>query len=326
MNASFTFVLIFTLLALVLLGATVVVNNLNAKDIVFSYTALCAAFLMFFLNTALSLKSVVKEDVIQIELSLHNMIADIHSLSNKKSLFYVFNRKEISEEVNLKKYFKIGTLNDRNMEEENFFSFSIQSRDELNSAINDISKFIHIGIIGEMLTKNPDWEIFKNKKNFRGSASYSFNTSNEHSGKNTFIKTEDLDEILGLNSFSYKSPYVFTEGLTLPPDTKVKVKDNTLFIENPFVEIKFGIEINHNTSHFPPESTMNVLDGNFSNTSYMSVNLIISTLFKKERSGSRKMENYKKWVEYLLNDFKDAFEFKLSKEVDEKADRYVARG
>jgi hypothetical protein len=310
MSTSFIFVLTFTLIALVLLGFTIVGNNLNAKDIVFSFTALCAAFLMFALNTTLSLKEEINAEIIPIELSLHNMVADIHSLNPQKSSFFVFNRENISKEVNLNKYFKIGALNNKNMEDENFFSFSIESREQLNVAIKDISKFLHIGIIGEMLSNNPDWEIVKNKKNFRGSISYSFNTSAEYAGGNTFITKNELDKILGLTSFTFNKTHSITEGLTLPPDTKVKVKENILFIENPFIELQFSTDINHNVSHCPPENTINVMDGNFSNTSYMSVNLMIITHFKKERFGSREMGNYKKWVENITKDFKTAFEFK----------------
>ncbi|QTH70663.1 hypothetical protein [Pseudoalteromonas xiamenensis] len=310
MSTSFIFVLMFTLIALVLLGFTIVGNNLNAKDIVFSFTALCAAFLMFFLNTILALKDEVKTESMTVELSIYNMIADIHSLSHKKSSFFVFHREEISKEVNLDKYFKLGSLNEKNMKDENFFSFSIESREELNSAIKDISKFLHIGIIGEMLSKNPDWEIFKNKKTFRGSEKYSFNTSAEYAGKNTFIAKNEFDKILDLTSFKFDENHSMTEGLTLPPDTKVKVKENILFIDNPFVELQFSIDIDHNVSHFPPENTFNIMDGNFSNTSYMSVNLMIESRFKKERFGSREMASYKKWVEHITKDFRTAFEFK----------------
>ncbi|WP_233010348.1 hypothetical protein [Rheinheimera faecalis] len=310
MSASFLFVFIFTLIALVLLFFAVVLNNLNAKDIVFSFTALCAAFLMFTLNTVLSLKDEITAEVIPIEITLHNMIADIHSLSIQKSAFFVFNREEVSKEINLNKYFKVGALNNKNMEDENFFSFSIESREQSNAAIKDISKFLHIGIIGEMLSKNPDWEIFKNKKTFRGSERYSFNASGEHAGKNIFITKNELDKILGLTSFTFNKHHSMAKGLTLPPDTVVKVKDNILFIENPFLELQFSTEINYNVSHFPPENIMNFMDGNFSNTSYMSVNLMIRARFKKERFGSREMQNYKKWVEHITKDFKTAFEFK----------------
>lgn len=310
MSASFIFVLTLALIALVLLAFTIVGNNLNAKDIVFSFTALCAAFLMFFLNTILTLKDETKAESMPLELSLYNMVADIHSLSHKKSSFFIFHREHISKEVNLGKYFKLGSLNEKNMKEDNFFSFSIESREELNSAIKDISKVLHIGIIGEILSKNPDWEIFKNKKTFRGSEKYSFNVSAEYAGKNTFIAKNELDKILGLTSFSFNKNHSAAEGLTLPPGTKVKVKENVLFIDNPFVELQFSIDLDHNVSHFPPESTFNIVDGNFSNTSYMSVNLIINSRFKKERFGSREMESYKKWVEHITKDFRTAFEFK----------------
>jgi hypothetical protein len=310
MSTSFILVLTFTLIAIVLLGFIIVGNNLNAKDIVFSFTALCAAFLMFFLNTALSLKDETKTEIIPIELLLHNMVADIHSLSYQKSSFFVFNRENISKEVNINKYFKIGALNNKNMEDENFFAFSINSIEQWNTAIKDISKFLHIGIIGEMLSKNPDWEIFKNKRTFRGSENYSFNASGDTAGENTFITKNKLDKILELTSFTFNKGHSIAKGLTLPPDTKVKVKDDILFIDNPFVELQFSVDINQNVNHSPPENRINVMDGNFSNTSYMSVNLMIRTHFKKERFGSREMEDYKKWAGHIIKDFKTAFEFK----------------
>jgi hypothetical protein len=168
-----------------------------------------------------------------------------------------------------------------------------------------------------MLSKNPDWEIVRNMKTFRRSESYSFNTSVEYAGQNTFVTKNELDKILGLTSFKFNENRSITEGLTLPPDTKIKVKENILFIDNPFVELQFSTDINHNVSHFPPENTMNVMDGNFSsnfsNTSYMSVNLMIRIHFKKERFGSREMVNYKKWVEHITKGFKTAFEFKSLK-------------
>ena len=98
----------------------------------------------------------------------------------------------------------------------------------------------------------------------------------------------------------------FKEGLGKEED----VKENVLFIVNPFVELQFSIDIDHNVSHFSPENAFNIMDGNFSNTSYMSVNLMIESRFKKERYGSREMENYKKWVEHITKDFRTAFEFK----------------
>lgn len=140
--------IIILLFSIVWVGYSIVAKNILSKDIVFSFTALSAAFVMFGLNIAFSLKEEQSQYVVRPHIIITDEnIIDVLSYQITKPNFLVFNNEELSKVINIDKLKEslYTTISDRELE----------YKDQLTSlrfALSD--KFYPHTLIGRNRNKN----------------------------------------------------------------------------------------------------------------------------------------------------------------------------
>lgn len=287
---SFTIPLAIIGIGLVWAMVAIVLKNLNSKDVVFSFSALVAASVMFYLNISLGMKDEVKEYDIKTHAFLTNDLVIDLDVDNDKSDFLVTQRGDLSRAVKaeLQAFDKKGNPDADLFSEENLDKLEVATR------------FYYINsILGSMLMAFPDWQ--GNNVKHRGGTIGSFNAKKEGAGINTFIEPEKLDKAIGNaeRGYTLKVPYMMARGLTLPPDTRVHISGGSLVIENPFLLLEVGILLPGSFKGGLPDTNVTL--------EYFPV-IQLKQVMKKERSGSPEYDQYAAWADKLYEHLKRKFE------------------
>lgn len=288
---SIGFILPITLLmgSIIWVGYSVVWKNINAKDVVFSYSALVAAFAMFTLNIIFSLKSEVIQKTIPIHLLHDENELNIYTPSIKKPLF-LDNTKTACNEI--------GIPNEKEVIE----SKLLYGDNHFKEKVND---FLRLTLISTIVENKPDWEM--TEKRFLFTSYGSFNYKKEGAGKNSFYDIETLFKELNLPLYESYKLHTLTEGITLPPKTIITGNNKGITLENETVKIKIHVEMGNSFKKMPFKysgkiiyfSMGDVEDENKNPTSY-DANIYFNVLFKLQRSFNPKLKEQQAWVENLF--------------------------
>ena len=294
MNVSFLIPITCLVIVVIWVGIQVVGKNIAAKDLVFSYTALVAAMVMFLLNIFLSLQGHEETKVIQPHVTHNGTTLDTFTITGKKSTFIVVNREEISHFLSIP-----------NSQLDPIFRNG--SFEETDTAI---SEFLRVAIIGSLLSDYPDWEAKETR--FRGSIQTSLNYKKSNAGKNSFITTDELITQLKLKvTKEVLAKTSLAEGLTLPPKTKLLGDTGRIIFDTPYVCIEICIEVR---SGYQRGLIQYLADGSrfsdmmsntYSHLLNYDANIYLSMTFKKQRAGSLARPKYVAWSNNLykfLND------------------------
>lgn len=289
-NWSFVFPIVTLILVVVWIGFYVVGKNLLAKDMVFAYTALVAAVIMFILNLLFSLKSESVSEVVRPHLYHCGNSVDIHSISSKeisKPSFTVFKRDEISSYLNIPN-------------SKDAFEYDFENRLALDIKLSD---YLRINIVGMLLEQFPDWS--SSPITFRNESRTSFNNDRYHAGKNSFFSIKDLIEYLKLPTTPQILGFGIVNGLTLPPKTKLSGGNQHINIDTPFIRIEISISVNHNFDagniHYKPDGTIvQYLDGQDLHKLHHHANITMRSHTKMERSGNPNLDQYICWSNKLF--------------------------
>jgi hypothetical protein len=282
----------------------IVVKNLNSKDIAFSFAALAAAFVMFYLNVCLGLEEKKKEESIKLHMTISNdCVIDVFSSLPFKSKFIIFNREALSLAC-------IQTLDKYSDGSKVIIPENALNEDD---GLADATKFFLLNcIFGYWLDDYADWQM--KKKLYKGSYSASFRNSKDDKSDDTFISKDEIDRVIGNfgKGFSLSDKVRMTKGLTLPPNTTLSMSGDKVSLENPFVKFEFSIDVANSLELAYPEvrkdgKVMFHLGHEHSNLNY-EANIDITITMKRERQGSIEYAKYEEWTNRLVEFFKSGFE------------------
>ena len=290
--------MIVLFIAIVWIGVTVVGKNVNAKDLVFSYTALAAAFVMFSLNLWFSLKNEESVDVIQPHLTLTPNCVDVYSELPMKSKFVVFNREKLTSSLNL-------TRTSENA--------GIPQLTDIERAAfkKNLAEFLRISVVGHLLSEYPDWN--PGVKAFRGKRQIQFNNSEEGAGQNSYYSIAQLKNALKIevDDFDISEGVGIINGLTLPPSTVVTTNGDNLILENPHVRIAMDFEVEDGMDFAVPSYVGSTLRLDYREMDQGVINIqsnirvVVSQ--KKQRSGSPDRLKYESWASQIIEIIRAGF-------------------
>lgn len=290
--------MVLLFIAIAWIGFTIVGKNVNAKDLVFSYTALAAAFVMFSLNLWFSLKNEESMHVVQPHLILTPDCVDVYSELPMKSSFVVFNREKLTSALNLTRTGeKIGIP---------------ELTDAQRVAFKkNLAELLRVSVVGHLLSEYPDWN--PDVKAFRGKKQVQFNNSEEGAGQNTYYSVEQLEKSLKIEvyDFDIAEGVGITNGLTLPPKTVVTTSGEDLIFENPHIRIAIDFEVEDGMSFAAPSyigSTLR-LDHRDMSQGVINIqsNIRVVVSQKKQRSGSPDRLKYESWASQIIETIRAGF-------------------
>ncbi|MBR9872249.1 MAG: hypothetical protein GYB26_14030 [Gammaproteobacteria bacterium] len=285
-------------IAIVWIGVAIVGKNVNAKDLVFSYTALAAAFVMFSLNLGFSLKNEESVHVVRPHLILAPTCVDVYSELTTKSSFVVFNREKLSSSLSLT----------RTSEQTGIPQFS---DDERAAFKRNLVEFLRVSVVGHLLSEYPDWN--PEVKTFRGKKHVQFNNSEEGAGQNSYYSIAQLENSLNIevDNFGISEGVGITNGLTLPPNTVISSNGEDLVLENPHVRIEIDFEVEEGMSFGVPSyigSTLRLDQGDLSQgVVNIQSNIRVTLYQKKQRSGSPDRLKYESWASQIIDTIRAGF-------------------
>jgi len=295
---GFILPMVVLFIAIVWIGVTVVGKNVTAKDIVFSYTALAAAFVMFSLNLWFSLKNEESVHVVQPHLILTPNCVDVYSELPMKSSFVVFNREKLTSSLNLTRSGKKAGI--QKLTNDGRVAFE-----------KNIAEFLRVSVVGHLLSEYPDWN--PDVKTFRGKKQVQFNNSEEGAGQNSYYPVEKLEKALKIevDDFDISEAVGITNGLTLPPKTVVTTSGEDLIFDNPHVRVVIGFEVEDGMSFAVPSyigSTLR-LDHRDMKQGVINIqsNITIVVSQKKQRSGSPERLKYESWTSQIIETVRAGF-------------------
>ncbi len=217
---------------LIVIGFNIVGKNILLKDVVFSYSALIAAFIMFVMNLFFSLQSEkVKSEVTSYIIHRDNGVSIHHLKNNFQGNYEKF---DIYNRDNLTTYYGI-------QHSSNAQHLNTNERIVLISKLYDVAKTI---LIGDIIRNIPDWDMKKNPLINGGGMNYRIDENDKEN--DTYISTKKLIKDCNLNYPDEALSGFLAKGLFLPPNTRVYSTDNCVIVENKFVTLKFDFEININ--------------------------------------------------------------------------------
>jgi hypothetical protein len=295
---GFVVPMIALFIAIVWIGVAIVGKNINAKDLVFSYTALAAAFVMFSLNLGFSLKNEGSTHVVQPHLILTPNCVDVYSELKTKSDFVVFNREKLSSSLNLTRKSEKAGLPQLSDDESAVFQ-------------KNLVEFLRVSVVGHLLSESPDWN--PDVKNFRGKRLVQFNNSEEGAGHNSYFSVPQLENALKIDvvDFDISEGVGITNGLTLPPNTVLSSNGENLTFENPHIRIEIDFEVEDGMSFAVPSyigSNLRLDQRDLSQgVVNIQSNIIVSVSQKKQRSGSPERLKYKAWASQIVDIIRAGF-------------------
>lgn len=290
--------MIALVIAIVWIGVAIVGKNVNAKDLVFSYTALAAALVMFSLNLGFSLKNKESTHVVQPHLILTPTSVDVYSELTTKSNFVVFNREKLSSSLNLT----------RTSEKAGLPQFSDDERAVFKK---NLVEFLRVSVVGHLLSEYPDWN--PDVKTFRGKEHVKFNNSEEGAGQNSYYSVAQLENALRIevDDFDISEGVGITNGLTLPPNTVISSSGENLIFENPHIRIEIDFEVEDGMSFAVPSyigSTLRLDQRDLSQgVVNIQSNIRVAVSQKKQRSGSPERLKYESWASQIVDTIRAGF-------------------
>lgn len=286
-SVSFLLPLVILFLSVIWVGFSAVGKNLLAKDVVFAYTALVAATVMFLLNLLFSLRSMTTETAIYPHIIHTQNGLDVYA--ERRSFFIVQKRGEISRELNIP-------------DPLNPFDYS-ELADK--SFCRDLNEFLRISIVGSILHDCPDWSARETR--FRGQVTRSYIEKRENAGDNSFFDVGEIISDLSLRiSKDVLKPFTI-EGITLPPNTNLSGGEGRIAIENPFVyitiETDFALSRYRGFFSYNKSGTRQqvIASSNMDNVVSYDASITITSTFKAQRKGSPLMQDYVDWVEGITD-------------------------
>jgi hypothetical protein len=284
----------------------IVIKNLSSKDIAFSFAALAAAFVMFYLNVCLSLEEKRKEDSIKMHMVINNdCVIDVLSVNGNKANFIVFNREAISIAC-------IQALNKyRDGNKVKIPQDALEDQDG-DALVTSTRFFLINSLLGHWLDGYSDWRM--KTKSFK-SLYYTNNRNSKDSGGNdSFISKEKIDELIGNfgKGFSLNKSVMIANGLTLPPDTSLTMEGDLIVLDNPFVRIEFSVDVSNGMTlaypHIGDDGHTMLYMGHENSVLNYDANIDIFVTMKRERQGSVEYKAYDEWTNKLVDFFKKGFE------------------
>ncbi|ABE60254.1 hypothetical protein Csal_2909 [Chromohalobacter israelensis DSM 3043] len=285
-------------IAIVWIGVAIVGKNVNAKDLVFSYTALAAAFVMFSLNLGFSLKNEDSTHVVQPHLILTPNCVDVYSELLTKSNFVVFNQEKLSSSLNLARISEKAGLPQLSDDESAVFQ-------------KNLVEFLRVSVVGHLLSEYPDWN--PGVKTFRGKRQVQFNNSEEGAGHNSYYSVPQMENALKIDvdDFDISESVGITNGLTLPPNTAISSNGENLIFENPHIRIEIDFEVEDGMSFAVPSyigSNLRLDQRDLSQgVVNIQSNIRVSVSQKKQRSGSPERLKYKAWASQIVDIIRAGF-------------------
>jgi hypothetical protein len=284
----------------------IVIKNLSSKDIAFSFAALAAAFVMFYLNICLSLEEKKREESIKMHMVINNdCVIDVFSISPNKANFIIFNREALS----LACMQALNKYSDGNKVKIPQGALTDQDDDTLTTSTRF---FLINSLFGHWLESYPDWRM--NTKSFKSVRHTSFRNSKDIRGNDSFISKEEINETIGnfAKGFSLNKSIIVAKGLTLPPETSLTTEGDKIVLDNPFVRIEFSVTISNEITLAYPHighngKTMLHMGDENSALNY-DANIDILITMKRERRGSVEYNTYEEWTNKLVEFLKKGFE------------------
>lgn len=284
----------------------IVIKNLSSKDIAFSFAALAAAFVMFYLNICLSLEEKKKDESIKLHMVLdRDCVIDVFSTSTNKANFIIFNREALSLACiqTLSKYSDGNKVQipERTPEKQNNDALSAPTR-----------LFLLNSLFGHWLESYPDWKM--EIKSFKGAHYTNYRNSKESRGNDSFISKEEINETIGnfAKGFSLDKSIIIGNGLTLPPQTSLAKEGDRIVLDNPFVRIEFSVDVSNSMTvaypHIGNDGRTMLYVGHENSTLNYDANIDIVTTMKRERRGSVEYKAYEEWTNKLVEFLKKGFE------------------
>lgn len=290
---TFIIPIIILITSILIAGYFIVFKNLSAKDLVFSYTTLCAASVMFLLNIFLSLNNSEKS------ISIHSLIyyndkkADIY-VPFSKSGFIIDGRDEI-----------ISTILDSKQ-------CSNIPKAPSDSCSEILEEFYKIAYVGHLITSYPDWS--PTVERFMSREITNYKISNDGSGNSKFIPNAEFLSQLDISDkiLEITNRTSISEGVTLPPKTKLFSGKNYIAFENEFSILKISFKVARSFTRTTPEDYLAkrpiMISEDVSNKPYISEALItFKFIKKKQRSGNSDMQLYEDWLLRLAEDARKSF-------------------
>lgn len=287
--ASFAIPLLIIAVGIVWGFYSIVFKNLNSKDVVFSFSALAAAFAMFYLNISLSMKEEVKEYIVQTHAVVTDGLVIGVQSENGGSHFIAMQREDMSKAVRVE-------LQEFDGAQKAGKGFDQESLKKLK----DATVYFYINsILGSMLTDFPDWEATEVK--FKGGLSQTFNIGRGSAGGNAFIEIAKLDRAAGNigRDYTLSKSATLADGLILPPETRIRRREGGIVIDNPFMVLEITV--------FVPGSFSSGRLGEGIMLNYYP-NIQIKRVMKRQRSGHPDSELYAKWADKLYKHISGEFE------------------
>lgn len=284
----------------------IVIKNLSSKDIAFSFAALAAAFVMFYLNICLSLEEKKREESIKMHMIINkDCVIDVFSSGRNKANFIVFNREALS----LACMQALNKYSDGNKVKIPQDAFGDKDDDSLTTSTRF---FLINSLFGHWLESYPDWRM--DTKSFKSVRYTSFRNSKDSRGNDSFISKEEINETIGnfAKGFSLNKSIMVAKGLTLPPETSLTMEGDRIVLDNPFVRIEFSVDVSNSMTvaypHFGNDGSTMLHDGHENSALNYDANIDISITMKRERQGSVEYKVYEEWTNKLVDFLKKGFE------------------
>lgn len=272
---------------------------MQLRDVVFSYSALIAAFFMFVLNLYFSLHANTEQSQKTITSFIthrENSISILSLKSHKEELGMLF---ELEHRTDFTRYYGIPhhAVTGRD---------SMEARHELFDKLYGVAKTIYVG---DLLNNLADWDAKKQPIHLGGSTNFRINA--EAVGKDTFYSVADLISCCKLNfPINILTPFI-GEGLTLPPKTQVHGNRDSLTIQTPFVTVilQFAINLNYqwNMKWHDDGAPYTILDGSPVEYIVYTMRPTFSVKYNPLYAGHPKRVRYQQWVVDLEAVFHHSF-------------------
>ncbi|WP_120511988.1 hypothetical protein [Photobacterium salinisoli] len=298
-NFSFYAPILALFIIVALIGINVVWKNVLLKDVVIAYFALIAASVAFSVALFFSLKSdkSVNESKVTSYIIHKGDGISVHDLKVRAPRFNhrfdVYNREDLTQYYGIQDSSLVKNLD-------------YEGRNVLFDKVCDVAKTI---LIGDLIHNFPDWDAQDNP--LRQGGGKSFRIDPQHAGKDTYISSSQLLEVCGLNYPESKLVSLsLSNGIFLPPQTKVNNSKDGLIIENEFVKLEFHFDINinyeSNLKFYDNGYPFTIMDGSpHEYNAYIMYSSLITTY--KSYKGHIKMDRYKKWAKDINEVFYATF-------------------
>jgi hypothetical protein len=276
------------LLILISILVIVVYHNTESRNIVFAFSAVVGTIFMFYMNVYFELEDTNENYVINTELSIFHdrpeVAQRIYPVSSNYRMHIDLNASEWLAN-NKPKLFK----------------------ENSQKVMHDL---IMYSLVGFLISEENDYK--KTTKAFSRMRFTSFRIKPEEKGKDTFIPIKQFSQLLQDNGNIFAPvPFkVITQGIFLPPKSKLELKQDELIIENPFSTIHFIIEDSGSGWYGTPGSNIahaELLEDGSHKYESRYFNIDIKVTYKGQRAKNKLMPEYKTWIENLAYDTKKWF-------------------